>query len=159
MKYLTSVLSVSEKFKLVGSLKRRWRGSIVASRPSAQLGSWGKLEQKRFISEELSARGVFTTSMLNVKNMFLSYVENWRRKKSKLSAMRRGCTASMFNVKKRILSEEGFHNRFLLFINDQFQKKIVETFSEEGFHNIYASFFPWGEENYHSEWAVFLSSV
>ena len=51
----------------------------------------------------------------------------------------------------RILSEEGFHNRFLLFINDQFQKKIVETFSEEGFHNIYASFFPWGEENYHSE--------
>ena len=23
--------------------------------------------------------------------------------------------------------------------------------SEEGFHNIYASFFPWGEENYHSE--------
>ena len=23
--------------------------------------------------------------------------------------------------------------------------------SEEGFHNIYANFFPWGEENYHSE--------
>ena len=30
---------------------------------------------------------------------------------------------------------------------------LLHTFSEEAFHNIYANFFPWGEESYHSEFS------
>merc|ERR1712130_508033 len=31
--------------------------------------------------------------------------------------------------------------------------------SEEGFHNIYANFFPWGEENYHSETIMIMEEI
>ena len=30
---------------------------------------------------------------------------------------------------------------------------LLHTCSEEAFHNIYANFFPWGEESYHSEFS------
>ena len=30
---------------------------------------------------------------------------------------------------------------------------LSSIFSEEAFHNIYANFFPWGEESYHSEFS------
>ena len=30
---------------------------------------------------------------------------------------------------------------------------LLSIFSEEAFHNIYANFFPWGEESYHSEFS------
>ena len=30
---------------------------------------------------------------------------------------------------------------------------LLHIFSEEAFHNIYANFFPWGEESYHSEFS------
>ena len=35
---------------------------------------------------------------------------------------------------------------------------IISMASEEGFHNIYANFFPWGEESYHSETLIVWSS-